>query len=158
MATLASITLSGETTLPLRMTRSAVIIVPSSQHGPTAVDRKIDAGDLALGVACQEQAGIGDINIVGHALERVVGGVVLDGLVEADAQLLRHVRADLVAKARTVDHAGGDTIDVDVVGALAPVAAAVLVSRRQTAVAARRARARIVAPRVWRGFWATFIC
>src|SRR5688572_7219075 len=75
-ATLASITLSGDTTLPPRMTRSAVVlIVRSSQHRPAAVDRQVDAGDLARGVARQEQAGIGDVDVARHPLERVVGGV-----------------------------------------------------------------------------------
>ena len=34
---------------------------------------------------------------------------------DRDVELLRHVGADLVAEARTVDHAGRDVIDVDVV-------------------------------------------
>ena len=83
IATLASITLSGETTLPYRMTRSAVIIVGSSQHGPAAIDRKVDAGDLARCVAGEEQAGVGDVGVAGDALERVFGGVALDRLLDA---------------------------------------------------------------------------
>src|SRR5215470_14329048 len=81
IATLASMTESGVTTLPPRMTRSAVVVVictPPSQHRPAAIDRQVDTGDLARGVARQEQAGIGHVGIGRHALERVVGGVALD--------------------------------------------------------------------------------
>ena len=35
----------------------------SSQHGPAAVDRQVDAGDLARHVAGQEQAGVGDVAV-----------------------------------------------------------------------------------------------
>ena len=35
----------------------------SSQHGPAAVDRQVDAGDLARHVAREEQAGIGDVAV-----------------------------------------------------------------------------------------------
>src|SRR5262245_46851515 len=118
MATLASITDSGETILPPRMTRSAVALMSvPSQHRPATVDRQVDAGDLARGVAGQEQAGIGDIDVARDALERVVGGVALHRLVDRDAEPRRHVGADLVAEARAVDHAGRDAVDVDVVGA-----------------------------------------
>src|SRR5215471_17262407 len=100
IATLASVTESGDTTLPPRMTRSAVVVViwaPPSQHRPAAVDRQVDTGDLARGIARQEQTGMGDVGIGRHALERVVGSMALDRLVDADAVALRHVGADLVA-------------------------------------------------------------
>src|SRR5712692_5817853 len=117
-ATLASMTESGDTTLPPRMTRSAVLIAALlSQHRPAAVDRKVDAGDLARGVTGEKQAGIGDVDIAGDALERVVGGVALDRLVDGDAKAARHAGADLVAEARTIDHPGRDAVDIDVVGA-----------------------------------------
>src|SRR5712691_754917 len=116
-ATLASMTQSGVTTLPPLMTRSAEVMIALSQHRPAAVDRKIDAGDLARGIARQEQAGIGDVDVARHALERIVGGVALGRFVDGDAEALRHVGTNLVAEARPVDHAGRDAIDVDVVGA-----------------------------------------
>src|SRR5262249_44965753 len=115
MAMLASITLSGLTILPPRMTRSAVTMA-ASQHGPAAVDRQVDAGDLARGVAGEEQTGVGDIGVVGDAFEGVVGGVALHCFVDANAELFRHLGADLVAEARPIDHAGRHAIDVDVVG------------------------------------------
>ena len=40
-----------------------------------------------------------------HPLERVVGGMTLDRLVDGDAEPRRHVGADLVAEPRAVDHA-----------------------------------------------------
>ena len=85
------------------------------RHRPAAVDRKVDAGDLAGHVAGEKQAGIGDVGVHGHALERVIGGVTLRGLLDADIEALGHVGADFFAKARSVDHAGRDAIDVDVV-------------------------------------------
>src|SRR5438477_1215188 len=64
MATEAWNALSGVTTVPPLMTRSAVSLMPlSSQHGPAAVHRQIGTGDLARDVAGQEQAGVGDIRI-----------------------------------------------------------------------------------------------
>src|SRR5450432_709129 len=71
IATLAGIAASGDTTVPLWMTRSAVVI-GTSQHGPTAIDRKIDAGDLTRHVARQEQAGVRHVRIGRNALERIV--------------------------------------------------------------------------------------
>src|SRR6478735_5229166 len=84
MAMLASMTLSGPTTLPERITRSATVMVGSSQHGPAAIDGKVDAGDLARSVARQEQAGVGDISVVGDALHRVFGSVALHRLLHTD--------------------------------------------------------------------------
>src|SRR3972149_2242196 len=77
MAMLASMTVSGVTRLPLQMTRSAVtaLIAIASQHGPAPVDRKVGAGDLARRGTRQEQAGIGNVAVDRHALERVFGGV-----------------------------------------------------------------------------------
>src|SRR5262245_4837945 len=111
MATLASMTLSGETTLPLRMTRSACVMASSSQHRPAAIDREVDAGDLARGVACKKQARVCDVAVDGHTLERIVRRMALHRLLDRDAELLRHVGTDLVAEPRTVDHAGRDAID-----------------------------------------------
>src|SRR5260370_1269648 len=115
-ATLASIAASGDTTVPLLMTRSAVTVISASQHGPAAIDGKIDAGDLARDVAREEQAGIGDVGVGRDALERIVGGMSLGGLLYADAEAPRHVGADLVAEPGPVDHARRDVIDVYVLG------------------------------------------
>src|SRR5262245_44370706 len=115
MATLAAITQSGVTTLPLRMRRSAPLIV-FSQCRPAAVDRQIDPGDLARNIACQKQAGVGNVGICRDALERVFVGVALCCLFLRYAQALCHVGTDLVAEARTIDHARRNTVDIDVVG------------------------------------------
>src|SRR5712691_7887467 len=117
-AMLAAMTQSGDTMLPPRMTKSAVVLmVEPSQHRPAAVDRQVDAGDLARGVARQEQAGIGDVDVARHPLERVVGGMARHRLVDGDAEPRRHVAADLLAEARTVDHAGRHAVDVEVIAA-----------------------------------------
>src|SRR5271163_40183 len=81
IAMLPATVASGETIVPSRMIRSAVTVIAvphnivlrklRSQHGPAAVDRKIDAGDLARRVAGKEQAGIGDVAVDSDALERI---------------------------------------------------------------------------------------
>ena len=109
---------SGETIVPPLMTRSTfsdIVMHLPSQHRPAAVDRQVDAGDLARYVAGEKKTGIGDVVIDGDALERVVGGVALGGLLLRDAELLRHVAADFFAETRAVDHAGRNAVDVDVV-------------------------------------------
>src|SRR5262249_60146323 len=103
-ATLASMTPSGDTTLPPRMTRSAIVI--PSQHRPAAVDRQVDAGDLARHVARQEQAGIGDVDIAGYPPERVIGRVAPGCLLDREGEAGRHLGAALVPKGRAVGHAG----------------------------------------------------
>src|ERR1700722_3077823 len=118
MATLPTIAASGETMVPLRMTRSAVVLIscpPCSQHGPAAVDRQIDPGNLAGRITGKKQTGIGDVAIHRDALERIFGGVALGGFCDADIEPFRHVGADLVTETRPVDHARRDAIDVDVV-------------------------------------------
>src|SRR5271154_545674 len=72
MAMLARYSASGETRIPPLMTRSAfsltVMVRSSSQHRPAAVDRQIDAGDLARDVAGEEETGVGDVLIDRDAL------------------------------------------------------------------------------------------
>src|SRR5512135_2963075 len=109
---LARYSASGDTTMPPLMTRSTfsgvVIVMASSQHRPAAIDRQVDAGDLARHVAGKKQTGVGDILVDGDALERIVGGVALRRFFLRDAELLRHVAADFFAEAWTIDHAGRD--------------------------------------------------
>src|SRR5580700_7007897 len=106
IATLAGSARSGDTTVPPRMTRSAVTLIWSrSQHRPAAVDRQVDAGDLPRYVARQKQARIGNVGIHGHALQRIVGGVPCRGLLDRDVEPAGHIGAHLVAKAWAVDHA-----------------------------------------------------
>src|SRR5579863_3770543 len=115
---LARTSASGDTRMPPWMTRSTlscgVIVQLSSQHRPAAVDRQVDAGDLARDVACKKQASVGDVLVNRDALQRIVRGVTLRGFFFRYAELLGHVAADLVAEARAVDHAGRDTIHVDI--------------------------------------------
>src|ERR1700761_6740695 len=84
MATLASTTLSGDTTLPPRMTRSAFVIIASSEHRPAAIDRQVRAGDLARGIACKKQASIGHVVINRDPLHCILGGVAFCGLLDRD--------------------------------------------------------------------------
>ena len=49
-----------------------------SQHGPSAIDGQIDAGDLAGDRGGEKQAGVRDILIGRDAAERVFAGVMLD--------------------------------------------------------------------------------
>ncbi len=51
--------------------------------GPAAIDRQVDAGDLARDVAGEEQAGIGDVVVGGDAPQRVVAGVALRRLLSS---------------------------------------------------------------------------
>src|SRR5205807_6861889 len=113
-ATLAANTASGVTTRPPRMTRSTSFIFVS-QHRPTAVDRQVDAGDLARRVARQEQTGVGDVHVGRDALERVIGGMARGRLFDRDGEAARHLGAHLLAEAWAVDHAGRHAVDVDVV-------------------------------------------
>src|SRR5207249_2256856 len=93
MATEAWNALSGVTTVPPLMTRSAVSLMPaSSQHGPAAVHGQIRAGDLARDVARQEQAGVGDVGIESDALQRIIGRMALLCLLDGDAEAACHVR------------------------------------------------------------------
>src|SRR5271154_6252238 len=87
----------------------------SSQHSPAAVDREINAGDLARGVAGEKKAGVGYIAVNRYALERVFGRVPLSRFLDADAEALGHIGADLLAEAGAVDHARCYAIDVDVI-------------------------------------------
>src|SRR5579863_4491923 len=107
-AMLARTFASGETRMPPWMTRSTlscVVMVPlSSQHRPAAIDRQVDASDLARYVACEKQAGVGDVLVNRDALQRIIRGVTLRGLFFGYAELLRHVAADLFAEARAIDH------------------------------------------------------
>src|ERR1700674_4429897 len=117
IATLAASAKSGDTTVPPRMTRSAVTLMDwLSQHDPAAIDRQVDAGDLTRDVAGEKQARIGNVGIRGHALQRIVGGVPCRGLLDRDVEPARHVGAHLLAKARAIDHARRHAIDIDVVG------------------------------------------
>src|SRR6185436_1861014 len=115
IAMLASKTASGVTSLPPRITRSALALTATSQHCPAAVDRQVDAGDLPRHVAGEKQAGIGDIDVGRYALERVIRGVQRGGVLQGDVEAARHVGTNFVAEARAVDHAGRNVIDVDVV-------------------------------------------
>src|SRR5262245_66322573 len=116
IATLASNTASGVTSLPPRITRSALALIAPSEHCPPAVDRKVGAGDLSRHVAGKKQAGIGDVDVGRYTLERVIRGMQSGGLVQGDAKPARHLRANFLAEARTVNHAGRDVVDVDIVG------------------------------------------
>src|SRR5580698_1240030 len=116
---LARYSASGETMMPPLMTRSTfsdvVMIRSPSQHRPAAIDRQVDAGDLARHVAGKKQTGVGDVVVDGDALQRIIGGVPLRGLFFGYAELLRHVAADFLAEAGAIDHARRDAVDVDVV-------------------------------------------
>ncbi len=118
MAMLADIRASGETTVPPWMTRSAVVDWPcSAPHSiaqPPSTGRSTPVIWRDTSLARNRQAlatsrsTVTRFSAYSAAWRSAASSMLMP-------RRLRHVGADLFAKARAVDHAGRDAIDVDVV-------------------------------------------
>src|SRR5271168_3607191 len=86
---------------------------PHSIAQPPSTGRSTPVIWRAASLARKRQAF--DIAVNRYALERVFGRVPLSRFLDADAEALGHIGADLVAEAGAVDHARCYAIDVDVI-------------------------------------------